>query len=228
MSVSPTSCYSRYIKNVCSNIYSSSGIPFLNTIVPSYRENLVCTSRNSTFDTIKYCIAINSNVSCIKNTTFFIHQTYGKWCIERPSSLSNKASMFLEDILNNNNNGFKMEELKTITQKPLNLKDFNIGIPISIDVPKDTISTLYANNCIDYIQVRNYGLYHTGRNIADFNVPLFECEQEIRFVQYYENKNIHLLMSIKPKHINNIKKSENSLDISDTYSLPSHLYLGLK
>ena len=122
-----------------------------------------------------------------------------------------------------------MEELKFITQKPLTFQEFESTTPLTtIDVNKKTIANLYANNYIDYIQIRDYGLYHTGRNVANFDVPLFECDQEIRFIPYYENKNIHLLMSIKPKNINNIKKSQYSLDISDTLCLPPHLYLGLK
>ena len=223
----PTVYYSGYIRNVCSNIYSNNGIPFLNVIIPMFKDNLICTSKNSLNKTLKYCISINDNVSLLKNTTFFMKHCQDKWKMEIHSSLTTSASSYLEDILNGEQQKDKMEELKIITQKPVSAEEFNIKGVTTIYVPQNTISNLYANNYIDYIQIRNYGLYHTGRNVANFNVPLFECEQEIRFIPYYENKNIHLLMSIKPKNINEIKKSQYSLDISDTLSLPPYLYLGL-
>ena len=220
--------YSGYIRNVCSNLYSNNGIPFLNVILPSFKDNLVCSSRNSDDKSLKYCISVAGNVSLLKNTTFFINQFQDKWKMEMHSSLTTAASFYIEDILNGEQKN-KMEELKILMQKPLTNEEFNsTTILTTIDVNKETISNLYANNHIDYIQIRDYGLYHTGRNVANFDVPLFECEQEIRFIPYYENKNIHLLMSIKPKNINNIKKSQYSLDISDTLSLPPYLYLGLK
>ena len=156
-------------------------------------------------------------------------QSQDKWKMEMQSCLTSAASSYLEDILNGEQQKHKMEELKIITQKPISAEEFNTIRPLTtIDVPKNTIATLYANNYIDYIQIRDYGLYHTGRNVANFDIPLFECDQEIRFIPYYENKNIHLLMSIKPKNIKNIKKAQYSLDISDTLSLPPYLYLGLK
>ena len=223
----PTVYYSGYIRNVCSNIYSNNGVPFLNVIIPIFKDNLICTSKNSLNKTLKYCISINDNVSLLKNTTFFMKHCQDKWKMEIHSSLTTSASSYLEDILNGEQQKDKMEELKIITQKPVSAEEFNIKGVTTIYVPQNTISNLYANNYIDYIQIRNYGLYHTGRNVANFNVPLFECEQEIRFIPYYENKNIHLLMSIKPKNINEIKKSQYSLDISDTLSLPPYLYLGL-
>lgn len=225
----PTLYYSGYIRNVCSNIYSNNGIPFLNVILPSFKDNLVCSSKNSADKTLKYCISVAGNVSLLKNTTFFMDQRQDKWKMEMQSCLTSAASSYLEDILNGEQQKHKMEELKFITQKPVSAEEFNPASPLTIiDVPNNTISNLYTNNYIDYIQIRDYGLYHTGRNIANFDVPLFECDQEIRFIPYYENKNIHLLMSIKLKNINNIKKSQYSLDISDTLSLPPHLYLGLK
>ena len=224
----PTVYYSGYIRNVCSNIYSNNGVPFLNVIIPMFKDNLICTSKNSLNKTLKYCISINDNVSLLKNTTFFMDQSEDKLKMKIQSCLTTAASSYLEDILNNEQQKDKMEELKFITQKPVSAEEFNIKGVTTIYVPQNTISNLYANNYIDYIQIRNYGLYHTGRNVANFNVPLFECEQEIRFIPYYENKNIHLLMSIKPKNINDIKKSQYSLDLSDTLSLPPYLYLGLK
>lgn len=224
----PTLYYTRYIRNVCSNIYSNNGMPFLNVILQSFKDNLVCRSKNSADKTLKYCITVAGNVSLLKNTTFFMEQSYDRWKMEMQSCLTSAASTYLEDILNGEEQKNNMEELKSIMQNPLKVDQFSTKPLITIDVHEETISKLYANNYIDYIQIRDYGLYHTGRNVANFDVPLFQCEQEIRFIPYYANKNIHLLMSIKPKNINQIKKSQYSLDISDTLTLPPYLYLGLK
>lgn len=224
----PTLYYSGYIRNVCSNIYSNNGMPFLNVILPSFKDNLVCSTKNSADKKLKYCISVAGNVSLLKNTTFFMEQSYDRWKMEMQSCLTTAASTYLEDILNGKEQKNNMEELKSIMQNPLTVDQFSTKPLITIDVHQETISNLYAKNYIDYIQIRDYGLYHTGRNIANFNVPLFQCEQEIRFIPYFANKNIHLLMSLKPKNINQIKKSQYSLDISDTLTLPPYLYLGLK
>jgi hypothetical protein len=224
----PTLYYSGYIRNVCSNIYSNNGMPFLNVILPSFKDNLVCSTKNSADKKLKYCISVAGNVSLLKNTTFFMEQSYDRWKMEMQSCLTTAASTYLEDILNGKEQKNNMEELKSIMQNPLKVDQFSTKPLITIDVHQETISNLYAKNYIDYIQIRDYGLYHTGRNIANFDVPLFQCEQEIRFIPYFANKNIHLLMSLKPKNINQIKKSQYSLDISDTLTLPPYLYLGLK
>jgi hypothetical protein len=49
-----------------------------------------------------------------------------------------------------------------------------------IPCPETTIANLYrAKNC-PYIQVLGKGLYHTGIDVCEFGVPLFQCEQRIR------------------------------------------------
>jgi len=50
-----------------------------------------------------------------------------------------------------------------------------------IDIPSDYISKLYQAKGCNYIQISNgYGLYHLGNDICDFNVPLFNIEQQLR------------------------------------------------
>lgn len=49
-----------------------------------------------------------------------------------------------------------------------------------INVPNDTIAKAYRAKGAQYIQVLNYGLYHTGEDPCNFNVPMFVCEQRLR------------------------------------------------
>lgn len=49
-----------------------------------------------------------------------------------------------------------------------------------ISVPNDTISRVYFAKGVHYIQLNGYGLYHTGTNPCNFNVPFFACEQRLR------------------------------------------------
>jgi len=50
-----------------------------------------------------------------------------------------------------------------------------------IDIPSDIISRLYKAKLCNYIQISNgYGLYHLGDNVCNFDVPLFNIEQQIR------------------------------------------------
>lgn len=198
-------CYTKYIKNVCSNVFSNNGKPFLNHSL-CYKNFLICNN-----NTQKYCISVNKDISLLKNTSFFMDYRLGQWKIERPNNMSHRAVLFLEEMLK--------KELENIT---------NPNILTKFKIPSDTISLLYEQCCVDYIQLKNYGLYHTGRNVAELKVPLFECNQELVLTPYKENKNIRLLMSIKIKNNSDLIKSKYSLDISDHYALPPHLYLGLK
>jgi hypothetical protein len=42
------------------------------------------------------------------------------------------------------------------------------------------ISKAYKSKGVDYIQVKGFGLYHTGTDTCSFNVPLFQCQQNVR------------------------------------------------
>src|SRR3989304_4314985 len=49
-----------------------------------------------------------------------------------------------------------------------------------ITIPSDSISRLYQEKGCNYIQISDgYGLYHLGKDICDFGVPLFNIEQQI-------------------------------------------------
>lgn len=51
---------------------------------------------------------------------------------------------------------------------------------IYASVPSSTIAKAYAAKGSHYIQLHGYGLYHTGENPCNFDVPYFECEQRMR------------------------------------------------
>lgn len=47
-------------------------------------------------------------------------------------------------------------------------------------ISSDVIRTYYKNKGVDYVQIENKGLYHTGDDILCLGVPLFECKARIR------------------------------------------------
>ena len=47
-------------------------------------------------------------------------------------------------------------------------------------VANDTIAKAYRAKRCQYIQLKGYGLYHTGEDVCGFGVPLFCCEQRVR------------------------------------------------
>lgn len=46
--------------------------------------------------------------------------------------------------------------------------------------PSDVIAKYYAEKGNAYIQVKGYGLYHTGVDICGFGVPYFRCQSHLR------------------------------------------------
>lgn len=50
---------------------------------------------------------------------------------------------------------------------------------IYLEIPPETIAKAYTAKNTHYIQLHRYGLYHTGRDVCDFGVPLFSCQQHI-------------------------------------------------
>jgi exonuclease VII small subunit len=97
-----------------------------------------------------------------------------------------------------------------------------------LDVPKDTIRKLYYAKGCKYIQISNYGLYHIGKDVCNFNVPIFDIEQQIRIrtkIHSKKNKkgfcNLSVTIACQPKNIKLFAKSPYSIDNKDT--LPTNL-----
>lgn len=97
-------------------------------------------------------------------------------------------------------------------------------------VPDTCIANAYQAKGSHYIQLRGYGLYHTGTDVCNFEVPLFSCEQYIRVRCKRHGKKDALgnampssvMMSFSPK-IKTLPKSPYSLD--NAKSLPRCLRL---
>ena len=100
---------------------------------------------------------------------------------------------------------------------------------IYIDIPSDYISKLYQAKGCNYIQISNgYGLYHLGNDICNFDVPLFNIEQQIRIrtkIHTRKNKkgfcNLSVTVACQPKDITKLNKSNYSRD--DENKLPASL-----
>ena len=92
-----------------------------------------------------------------------------------------------------------------------------------ITIPSDTISRLYQEKGCNYIQISDgYGLYHLGKDICNFGVPLFNIEQQIRIrtkIHTRKNKkgfcNLSVTVACQPKNINKLTPSKYSLDNKD-------------
>jgi hypothetical protein len=108
-------------------------------------------------------------------------------------------------------------------------KSTNKWNDIYIDIPSDIISKLYQSKGCNYIQISNgYGLFHLGNNPCDFDIPLFNIEQQIRIrtkIHTKKNKNGYCKLSVtiacQPKNIKNLIPSKYSLD--DINKLPPPL-----
>jgi hypothetical protein len=60
---------------------------------------------------------------------------------------------------------------------------------ISKDVPDDTMAKYYKNTGVHYIQIEGYGIYHTGYDVLQLQVPFFTCEQRLRIRTSKHKKN---------------------------------------
>ena len=114
---------------------------------------------------------------------------------------------------------------KSITHKEwINIKkETNKWDDKYITIPPDTISKLYNEKGCNYIQISDgYGLYHLGKDICNFDVPLFSIEQQIRIrtkIHKTNNKNgfcsLSVMVACKPKNIKKLIPSKYSLDDKD-------------
>lgn len=92
-----------------------------------------------------------------------------------------------------------------------------------INIPSDSISRLYKEKGCNYIQISDgYGLYHLGKDICEFGVPLFNIEQQLRIrtkIHTIKTKKGYCSLSVtvacQPKDIKKLIPSEYSLDNID-------------
>lgn len=121
-------------------------------------------------------------------------------------------------IFNNNIPKFVNEKITHKEWTKIKYPDFKDQY---IPCKPDTIAKLYKSKGCYYIQVSGYGLYHTGEDPCNFNVPYFECNQQIRIRTkiHAKNKNGYLRASImaacQPINISKLPKSNYTLDSLD-------------
>ncbi len=92
-----------------------------------------------------------------------------------------------------------------------------------INIPSDSISKLYQAKGCKYIQISDgYGLFHLGNDPCNFDVPLFNIEQQLRIrIKIHTRKNkkgfcyLSVTIACQPKDITKLKQSKYSLDDKD-------------
>jgi hypothetical protein len=108
-------------------------------------------------------------------------------------------------------------------------KETNKWNDIYLDIPEDTITKLYQSKGCKYIQISdNYGLYHLGNDICNFNVPIFKVNQKLRIRTKIHTKKdnngfckLSVTISCYPIKIKEINKSKYTLDDKD--KLPKNI-----
>lgn len=144
-------------------------------------------------------------------------------CIEIFNSLLNNIELYDGDIP-----PFIISQLTHVEWKEIKKKT-NKWNDRYIDIPFDTIAKLYRSKKCKYIQISNgYGLYHLGDDICNFDIPLFNIEQQLRVrtkIHTRKNKNgfcnLSVTIACQPKNIKKFTHSKYSLD--DINKLPPRL-----
>jgi hypothetical protein len=154
-----------------------------------------------------------------------------KWEGSTNGKIPEESRMIFNSLLNNiklfDNKIPPFMERKLTHSEWLKIKkNTNIWNDYYIDIPSDTIKKIYAAKGCYYIQIEDYGLYHLGNDICEFNVPEFIIEQRIRIrtkIHRKENNNGYCDLSVtaacQPKDIKKLNKSPYTLDIEDNLPL---------
>jgi hypothetical protein len=142
-----------------------------------------------------------------------------KWEATNKCKIPIKCSELFNKLINNIN--LYDGEIPLFHEEWINIKkETNKWDDKYITIPSDSISRLYQENGCNYIQISDgYGLYHLGKDICNFGVPLFNIEQQIRIrtkIHTRKNKNGFCILSVtvacQPKDIKKLISSKYSLD----------------
>lgn len=155
----------------------------------------------------------------------------GKWTGSNRCKISDQCKKIFDELLDNKNlfnntippfinNKLTYYEWTSIKNKT------DLWNDQYFDIPNNTILKLYNLKGCSYIQISEYGLYHLGNDICNFNVPEFIIDQQLRIrikVHKCSNKinkycSLSITASCKPKNIKQLNKSSYSLD--DINTLP--------
>jgi hypothetical protein len=155
-----------------------------------------------------------------------------KWEATKKSKISIKCREIFNKLINNIN--LYDGEIPPFMEKSITheewikiKKETNKWDDKYITIPSNGISRLYHEKGCNYIQISDgYGLYHLGKDICNFGVPLFNIEQQIRIrtkIHTRKNKNGYCCLSVtaacQPKDIKKLFPSKYSLDNKDKLPL---------
>lgn len=148
----------------------------------------------------------------------------GKWIPCKNAKIPKESQELIESLLVGINlyNGLIppfMEKSITHEEWKKIKEDTDLWNDRYFDIPNTTIKDLYKNKGCHYIQISDYGLYHLGEDICNFNVPEFIIDQEIRIrtkIHGRKDKNgnckLSVMVGCKPKDIRKLTKSPYTLD----------------
>ena len=93
-----------------------------------------------------------------------------------------------------------------------------------LEIEDQGIQKFYTNKGCAYIQIKDYGLYHMGKDPLDLRVPEFLVKQRIRIrvkVHSKSKSKLSVTAAFQPINIKTLEPSEYSLD--DSSRLPPNL-----
>jgi len=158
-----------------------------------------------------------------------------KWICSSRNRIPDKSKKIFEKLIEDKNifngkippfvnNKITHEEWLKIKKET---KDF---CDVYFECPSDTIKKLYRKKGNKYIQISGKGLYHLGKDVCEFNVPEFICDQVIRIrTKIHTRKNkqgycsLSVTVSCKPNGFKSLQPSLYSLDSEE--KLPTNLKL---
>ena len=156
-----------------------------------------------------------------------------KWCGSSKNRIPEKSKKIFEDLIADShlfNGKVPPFMLRNITHTEwIDIKKETTDFKDTyIDCSNNVIQRLYKEKGCYYIQISEKGLYHLGNDICKFNVPEFECEQQLRVRTKIHTRNtsngfckLSVMISCKPKNIKKLEKSNYSLDNKNR--LPTNL-----
>lgn len=148
----------------------------------------------------------------------------------KPSSLLPKQTVRVFEKLLTNKTLFKGRLPPFMTRDHMTYTEWSEEAPNFSDeyiaCPDDTIATAYRARGVHYIQIKNHGLFHTGKDVSGFGVPMFKCSQRLRVRCKRHGKKCRvtgidvpssIMASLRPI-LSTLPQSPYSLD--DLHSLP--------
>ena len=92
------------------------------------------------------------------------------------------------------------------------------------NIPNTTIAELYRKKGCSYLQVDGKGLYHTGEDTCDFQVPLFECPQQLRIrIKIHKTNPFHASVTVAAQPVNLAALAPSPFSLDSLERLPASL-----